>query len=64
VSDHLAVLGQHGIHPDLVLVHGAGLPLGRPDIDVVTADLVGDGGIEHDPTALGVALATLLERAS
>jgi uncharacterized cofD-like protein len=62
VSDHLSVLGRHGIHPDLVLVHGDGLPLGRPDIDVVTADLVGANGQEHDPAALGAALRALLER--
>jgi uncharacterized cofD-like protein len=62
VSDHLAVLGRHGIHPDLVLVHGDGLPLGRPDIDVVTADLVGEQGAEHDPAALGAALRALVER--
>jgi uncharacterized cofD-like protein len=62
VSDHLAVLGRHGIHPDLVLVHDDGLPLGRPDIDVVTADLVGPDGSEHDPTALGAALRRIAER--
>jgi uncharacterized cofD-like protein len=62
VSDHLAVLGHHGIHPDLVLVHDDGLPLGRPVIDVVTADLVGPGGAEHDPVALGVALRKIAER--
>ncbi len=62
VSDHLAVLGRHGVHPDLVLVHDDGLPLGRPAIDVVTADLVGSGGIDHDPVALGGALRRIAER--
>lgn len=61
VSDHLAVLGRHGIHPDLALVHDDGLPLGRPQVDVVTTSLVGPGGAEHDPAALGAALRQIAE---
>jgi uncharacterized cofD-like protein len=62
VSDHLAVLGRHGIHPSVVLVHDAGLPIGRPDIEVVSADLTSSPGADHDPTALGQALQSLVRR--
>lgn len=62
VSDHLSVLARHGIHPGVVLVHDAGLPVGRPDIEVVSADLAGSQGVDHDPAALGEALRGLVGR--
>lgn len=60
LADHVAALGRHGIHPDVVLTHATGLPVGRVGIEVVTADLVRGDGHEHDPSALGDALRSLL----
>ncbi len=62
VSDHVAALARHGIHPDRVLVDPAGPPLGdvAAATAVVPAEVADDRGLLHDPGRLGAALRALV----
>jgi uncharacterized cofD-like protein len=58
VSDHVAALTRHGIHPQQVLVDRVGLPVGATDVTVVSADVADQRGLLHDPAKMGAALRT------
>jgi uncharacterized cofD-like protein len=68
VAAHVAALCEHGVKPDLVLVHDGGpLTLGNVGLDVVRADLQADraNGLSkpymlHDSDKLATALAALI----
>ena len=60
VSDHVAALTRHGIHPDQVLVDPVGLPVGAVDAAVASAAVANERGLLHDPAKLGPALAALV----
>jgi len=59
LAAHVAALGHHGIHPDLVVAHTAALPLGHIDVEVLEADVAGPNGLVHDPEQLGAVLRSL-----
>lgn len=60
VSDHVAALQRHGIHPDLVVTQRGGLPVGGTDVEVLEADVADERGALHDPAHLGQVLRSLL----
>jgi uncharacterized cofD-like protein len=61
VARHVAVLRDHGVDPDVVLVQAHGqLDLGEVDVDVVVADLARPHGRSHDSDRLAATLAGLL----
>jgi uncharacterized cofD-like protein len=60
VAAHVGALAAHGIEVDVVLADTAALPLGEPDIEVVTASIAAGDGLRHDPKDLATALSDLL----
>lgn len=59
VAAHVAALRRHGLEPDVVVAQRGALPVGRPGVDVVAADVVRPHGLAHDPVLLGDVLAAL-----
>ncbi|MCP4851709.1 MAG: hypothetical protein GY900_08240, partial [Actinomycetia bacterium] len=60
LADHLRLLDEHGVRPDVLLVDDHSdrtLPIGP---EVVRAPLAGRDGRVHDPVQLGSALASCL----
>jgi uncharacterized cofD-like protein len=65
LAGHLAVLGLHGLMPDVAITQRGALPLGdvgsaAPDTQVVEADIDRPHGLAHDSELLGAVLADLL----
>lgn len=66
VARHVDALRDHGIEPDVVLVHAprggsGGLGIGAgPGVRLVTADVARPHGLAHDSVKLGTALAALI----
>jgi len=61
VARHVAVLREHGIHPDVVVVQAGALPSGRLDgIEVVEVDADRPHGLAHDSALLAEALRDLV----
>ena len=61
VGDHLAALGRHGIHVDVVLVDAASpMPRGVLDAAVLERPLSRENAPVHDPSRLADALSDLL----
>ena len=61
VAAHVAALGAHGVHPDVVLCQRGGLLQGRCSVAVVEDEVARAGATAHDPELLGRALARLAE---
>jgi 2-phospho-L-lactate transferase/gluconeogenesis factor (CofD/UPF0052 family) len=57
IADQLEVLGDHGIHPDVVLVDDAFEGATSGPCLVKRAPVSAPGGLIHDPVVLGAALA-------
>lgn len=57
IADQLAVLEDHGIRPDLVLVDEASEASISGSCPVIRAAVSAPGGMIHDPALLGAALA-------
>ncbi len=60
VEMHVEALRVHGISVDVAVCDTSGLPLGKPGIPVVDADLARPSGLAHDPVKLASVLADLL----
>lgn len=60
VTDHVAALQRHGVHPDLVVTQRGGLPVGSTEVAVLEADVADERGALHDPARLGAVLRSLL----
>jgi uncharacterized cofD-like protein len=59
VAAHVAALADHGVVPDVVVVHPGALPLGDVGVKVVEADVARPHGLAHDGDKLARALASL-----
>ncbi|MGI9118920.1 MAG: gluconeogenesis factor YvcK family protein [Acidimicrobiales bacterium] len=65
VAAHVAALAHHGVHPEVVLCQPGSSPAGLGDLPgpvVVEREMAASGGLVHDPTRLGEALAELAQR--
>lgn len=61
VARHVAVLREHGIRPDVVVVQAGALPTGHLDgIEVVEVDVDRPHRLAHDPALLGAVLRRLV----
>jgi len=58
LADHLRLLGEHGIYPDLLLMDDRSDRTPPIGIEVVRAPLAAGNGRTHDPIHLGAALAS------
>jgi len=63
LAAHVAALGRHGLHPQVVVADPRGaVALGPLDVDVVQADVCDARGLLHDPARLASAIEGLTAR--
>ena len=60
VADHVAMLLDHGVAPDVTVCDPDTIELGRPATPVVCATLARPNGLAHDPVRLAEVLADLI----
>ena len=60
VADHVAMLLDHGVEPDVTVCDPATIELGEPSTPVVCAALARPNGLAHDPVRLAEVLADLI----
>ncbi len=60
VADHVAMLIEHGIEPDVTVCDPGGIEVGAPPAPVVCTQLARPNGQAHDPVRLAEVLADLI----
>jgi len=58
LADHVHLLNQHGVLPDVVLMDELSGRTPPTGVEVVRASMAGRDGRVHDPVLLGAALAS------